>query len=108
MEVIGAHGFVKTYVLCVEDGTTLFIRSRGEEDWHIPGGPIEGGETPEQAAERELVKTTGYRPNPGRLVFIAHIGGTYHFWVDRLLVHGDGVPHEHEKIEVCWKYGGSP
>ena len=27
----------------------------------LPGGAIEGGETPEQAGERELLEETGYR-----------------------------------------------
>ncbi len=39
----------------------------------IPAGSIEGGETPEQAAERELLEETGYRAGTLRLVGNGHI-----------------------------------
>ncbi len=41
------------------EGKWVFVRHRDRETWEIPGGHIEPGETPDQAADRELVEETG-------------------------------------------------
>jgi 8-oxo-dGTP diphosphatase len=46
----------------VADGKLLLIRRRQREGdllWALPGGAIEAGETPEEAAVRETVEETG-------------------------------------------------
>jgi 8-oxo-dGTP diphosphatase len=46
----------------VADGKLLLIRRRKREGdllWALPGGAIEAGETPEEAAVRETVEETG-------------------------------------------------
>jgi 8-oxo-dGTP diphosphatase len=46
----------------VKDGRLLMIRRREREGdllWALPGGAIEAGETPEDAAVRETVEETG-------------------------------------------------
>lgn len=37
----------------------IFVRHRERETWEIPGGHIEPGETPDEAATRELKEETG-------------------------------------------------
>lgn len=54
-----------------ERGVLLLWRHRFTTDtwgWEIPAGRIEPGETPEQAAARETLEETGWRPGPLRLL----------------------------------------
>ncbi len=37
----------------------VFVRHRKRETWEIPGGHIDEGETPDEAASRELMEETG-------------------------------------------------
>lgn len=45
-------------VICRHDGEILFVRKRNAK-WNLPGGRVEKGETPLQAAKREMVEETG-------------------------------------------------
>lgn len=40
-------------------GQWLVVRQRGRQTWEIPGGHREAGESPEEAAQRELFEETG-------------------------------------------------
>jgi 8-oxo-dGTP pyrophosphatase MutT (NUDIX family) len=58
-----------TVVRDPDRGVLLLWRHRFITDtwgWEIPAGRIEPGETPEQAAVRETVEETGWRPGPLR------------------------------------------
>jgi 8-oxo-dGTP pyrophosphatase MutT (NUDIX family) len=53
-------------------GVLLLWRHRFITDtwgWEIPAGRIDPGETPEQAASREVLEETGWRPGPLRPLF---------------------------------------
>ena len=45
-------------VICRHEGEILFVRKRNAK-WNLPGGRVEQGETPLQAARREMAEETG-------------------------------------------------
>ncbi|WP_062206774.1 NUDIX domain-containing protein [Streptomyces sp. NBRC 109706] len=50
----------------------LLVLERGRNCWELPGGGIEPGETPREAAVRELWEEAGQRLPPERLRFVGH------------------------------------
>jgi 8-oxo-dGTP pyrophosphatase MutT (NUDIX family) len=62
-------------VYAPERGVLLLWRHRFITDswsWELPAGRIDDGESPEEAARRETLEETGWRPGPLRLI------GSYH------------------------------
>ncbi|WP_410538462.1 NUDIX domain-containing protein [Streptomyces sp. KL2] len=59
------------YVLVAlwHQGRLLMVRVRGRDCWELPGGRIEPGETPRQAAVRELREESGQEVAPEGLRF---------------------------------------
>jgi 8-oxo-dGDP phosphatase len=70
-------------------GVLLLWRHRFITDtwgWEVPAGRIDAGETPEQAAARETLEETGWRPGPLRRLttYFPHNGSsdaTFHLFV---------------------------
>lgn len=47
-------------IICLRNGKVLLVRKKGAK-WNLPGGVIEPGETPEEAAIRELREEASLR-----------------------------------------------
>lgn len=77
-----AHGEDRAAGICYTagDSVLLVLRRNGECDcpltWAFPGGGIEDGETPEQAAIRESMEETGHTPEEGLRLVDWHDGFT--------------------------------
>lgn len=60
-------------------GKLVFCRAKTRETWELPGGHIEGDETPEAAARRELYEETGASRYEMRLLcdYSVHLSNEY-------------------------------
>jgi diadenosine hexaphosphate hydrolase (ATP-forming) len=88
----------------------LFIKDRYEH-WTLPKGGLEAGETPEQAALREIREETGITGEMVSLLgstrywYTNPVGSSVHKVVDYFLVKaisGEIVPQDGEVLEVTW------
>jgi 8-oxo-dGTP pyrophosphatase MutT (NUDIX family) len=90
-------------------GILLLWRHRFTTDtwgWEVPAGRVDAGETPEQAATRETLEETGWRPGPlaPLVTYFPHNGSsdaTFHLFVAAGATHlGDPTdPSEAERVE---------
>ncbi|MGO1056959.1 NUDIX hydrolase [Crossiella sp. CA198] len=89
----------------VRDGKVLLLKNEREE-WELPGGRIEAGETPEQCVAREIAEETRWRVSTGPIL------DTWMYYIDVaeknvfIVTYGcypddDAAPvlsHEHKEI----------
>jgi len=66
------HQRVAAYVVCRRDDTVLLARWTGPRgpEWTLPGGGLDHGEDPTDAAVREVREETGYTARLDRLLTV--------------------------------------
>jgi ADP-ribose pyrophosphatase YjhB (NUDIX family) len=64
-----------------DGGRVLLVRRSDDGRWAMPGGWIEPGETPSDAAERETLEETGLIVTDPRIVHVYDRAGSRHFTV---------------------------
>jgi 8-oxo-dGTP pyrophosphatase MutT (NUDIX family) len=102
---------MRAQVVIVENGQVLMVRLQrpGKSFWVLPGGAIESGESPQEAARREVREETGLDVAIDRLLFVEEprtVGGIeirsprHTFLAHR--VGGELSPRYDEVAEVAW------
>lgn len=66
---------LNAYFVPMHEGKVLLLKRRKMEVWEFPGGKVEWGETPEEAARRELKEETGLAG--GSAEFVGITSATY-------------------------------
>lgn len=87
---------VGAYVVCVRDGQVLLVRLNpmlGLAGWSLPGGGVDQGEHPLDAAVREVAEETGYEVVIDRLLTVDSL---------HLTVGHDGSPIDHHGIRIIY------
>tara|TARA_R100000322_G_C5374938_1_gene174542 strand:- start:348 stop:767 length:420 start_codon:yes stop_codon:yes gene_type:complete len=99
-------------VILVKDGKILLLLRRlGWKTgyWGPPGGHIDAGETPKQAAVRETYEEAGLRIKESDLELVAQrtkndFGMIYYYTTDKFTGKGVALSHEHKSFTWAdWK-----
>ncbi|MDX8037360.1 NUDIX domain-containing protein [Lentzea sp. BCCO 10_0856] len=88
----------------VRGGKVLLLKNERDE-WELPGGRIEPGESPQECVVREIAEETGWQVTPGPILdsWMYAIAGKWHVFIVTYGCHlvGDSEPvlsHEHKEI----------
>ena len=105
---------VATSIVCAPDGRVLVAERTSKQVspgfWELPGGKIDPGESPQEAAVRELEEEIGIRA----LSLTPWIRYEHAFRVRRIRLHSfkvdkwAGTPHGREGQRLAWIDPGSP
>ena len=89
----------------VRDGEVLLVHRPRYDDWSLPKGKLDDGETFEEAALREVLEETGYTCVLGPWLGSTHYesrGGSKEVRWFLMEARGDPVPHDDEVDDLRW------
>ncbi len=98
-------------MIAVEENRILLVkqfRLPAQKDlWELPAGKVDEGETPLEAAKRELVEETGYSANRWEPLIAYYPSPGFmeekmNLFLATNLTKGTATPMEDERIEVRW------
>jgi ADP-ribose pyrophosphatase len=109
LEIVEHSGAVVVIAQPAPDEIVLVRQNRhaiGEDTWEVCAGGIDKGETPEQAAIRELREETGYRARSMQRLWSAYSAPGFcnellHFFHTDAYDPGEPEPDAEEEIEVA-------
>ena len=88
-------------LIAKENGQFLWCRQKGKTTWEIPGGHIEPGESPAEAARRELFEETGAEDFTIRPIFDCEAGGTGVVFLAEVFRRGEIPESEMEEVRLA-------
>ncbi len=110
--VLPTHRIIARTLIRNEIGHILMVETTYHDEWTLPGGVVEEGESPLAGAQRETHEEIGYDPHLGSLL---HVGWMppYNGWSDAVEFTFDGgvidndqakyiVPSDDEIADIHW------
>lgn len=82
------------------DGRVLLVNPTYKPGWDIPGGVIDEGETPRQAAEREIQEELGLVRKPSRLLVVDWVLPPTSRFASTQFVFDGGTLDEHDLSQI--------